>query len=105
VCDTTGDMTHLTWIQEDENGCHLEVYPRASNEVYMCGIGGSKYLNNEMLKKVCETNVFMCVCVYVCTRACVLLMDLRVCEMAGVNISIRRCSKWMSQRSFLDHKT
>jgi len=37
---------------EDENGCHLEVYPRASNEVYMCGIGGSKYLNNEMLKKV-----------------------------------------------------
>eukprot|EP00802_Teleaulax_amphioxeia_P017324 Tamp_17476.p1 GENE.Tamp_17476~~Tamp_17476.p1 ORF type:complete len:432 (+),score=100.34 Tamp_17476:120-1298(+) len=37
---------------EDSNGCHLEVYPRASNEVYMCGIGGSKYLNNEMLKKV-----------------------------------------------------
>lgn len=37
---------------EDTNGCHLEVYPRASNEVYMCGIGGSKYLNNDDLKKI-----------------------------------------------------
>ena len=29
---------------EDRNGCHLEVYPRPNGEVYMCGIGGSKYL-------------------------------------------------------------
>ncbi|EKX33390.1 hypothetical protein GUITHDRAFT_158911 [Guillardia theta CCMP2712] len=37
---------------EDSNGCHLEVYPRASNEIYLCGIGGSKYLDNDDLKKV-----------------------------------------------------
>mmetsp|Transcript_50407 Transcript_50407/g.119893 ORF Transcript_50407/g.119893 Transcript_50407/m.119893 type:complete len:436 (-) Transcript_50407:50-1357(-) len=37
---------------EDNNGCHLEVYPRNSNEIYLCGIGGSQYLNNQMLKKV-----------------------------------------------------
>lgn len=37
---------------EDANGCHLEVYPRASNEVYMCGIGGSKYLDNAQLKAI-----------------------------------------------------
>ena len=30
----------------------FQVYPRASNEVYMCGIGGSKYLDNAKLKKV-----------------------------------------------------
>ncbi len=32
-------MTYMGHIGEDDNGCHLEVYPRASNEVYMCGIG------------------------------------------------------------------
>eukprot|EP00286_Rhodomonas_abbreviata_P000103 CAMPEP_0181291678 /NCGR_PEP_ID=MMETSP1101-20121128/2098_1 /TAXON_ID=46948 /ORGANISM="Rhodomonas abbreviata, Strain Caron Lab Isolate" /LENGTH=377 /DNA_ID=CAMNT_0023396091 /DNA_START=159 /DNA_END=1289 /DNA_ORIENTATION=- len=37
---------------EDANGCHLEVYPRNSNEVYMCGIGGSKYLQNAELKAI-----------------------------------------------------
>jgi len=30
---------------EDENGCHLEVYPRSSGEVYLCGIGGSQYID------------------------------------------------------------
>lgn len=43
---------YALFCAEDSNGCHLEVYPRNSNEVYMCGIGGSKYLNNDMLKKI-----------------------------------------------------
>ena len=30
---------------EDANGCHLEVYPRSSGEVYLCGIGGSVYVD------------------------------------------------------------
>mmetsp|Transcript_21180 Transcript_21180/g.41207 ORF Transcript_21180/g.41207 Transcript_21180/m.41207 type:complete len:433 (-) Transcript_21180:807-2105(-) len=43
---------YALFCAEDSNGCHLEVYPRASNEVYMCGIGGSKYLNNDDLKAI-----------------------------------------------------
>ena len=34
---------------EDANGCHLEVYPRSTGEVYICGIGGSQYINEERL--------------------------------------------------------
>ena len=34
---------------EDENGCHLEVYPRSTGEVYICGIGGSQYIDEERL--------------------------------------------------------
>ena len=26
---------------EDNNGCHLEVYPRSTGELYLCGLGGS----------------------------------------------------------------
>eukprot|EP00288_Rhodomonas_lens_P016443 CAMPEP_0177716566 /NCGR_PEP_ID=MMETSP0484_2-20121128/14575_1 /TAXON_ID=354590 /ORGANISM="Rhodomonas lens, Strain RHODO" /LENGTH=469 /DNA_ID=CAMNT_0019228599 /DNA_START=78 /DNA_END=1487 /DNA_ORIENTATION=+ len=40
---------------EDELGCNLEVYPRAASaehEVYVCGVGGSRYLNNAQLKQV-----------------------------------------------------
>lgn len=34
---------------EDENGCHLEVYPRSTGEVYLCGIGGSQYIDEKRL--------------------------------------------------------
>lgn len=34
---------------EDENGCHLEVYPRSNGEVYLCGIGGSVYVDEKRL--------------------------------------------------------
>lgn len=34
---------------EDENGCHLEVYPRSNGEVYLCGIGGSIYVDEARL--------------------------------------------------------
>ncbi|KAL1530279.1 hypothetical protein AB1Y20_001191 [Prymnesium parvum] len=31
-------------------GTHLEVYPRSSGEVYLCGIGGSEYVSDERLR-------------------------------------------------------
>ena len=34
---------------EDEYGCHLEVNPRVDGSVYVCGCGGSKYLDNAAL--------------------------------------------------------
>eukprot|EP00746_Dinoflagellata_sp_MGD_P013552 gnl/MRDRNA2_/MRDRNA2_129321_c0_seq1.p1 gnl/MRDRNA2_/MRDRNA2_129321_c0~~gnl/MRDRNA2_/MRDRNA2_129321_c0_seq1.p1 ORF type:complete len:386 (-),score=68.33 gnl/MRDRNA2_/MRDRNA2_129321_c0_seq1:27-1184(-) len=37
---------------EDRNGCHLEVYPRSSGEVYICGCGGSQYIQSDELKKI-----------------------------------------------------
>lgn len=41
-------------------GTHLEVYPRASGEVYLCGIGGSEYIDARMLRagKVLPGEVF-----------------------------------------------
>eukprot|EP00958_Prasinococcus_capsulatus_P001336 scaffold115_cov304-Prasinococcus_capsulatus_cf.AAC.30 len=35
---------------EDDNGCHLEVYPRPSGEVYICGCGGSDYVSASRLR-------------------------------------------------------
>lgn len=32
-------------------GTHLEVYPRNTGEVYLCGIGGSQYIDARMLRK------------------------------------------------------
>jgi len=29
---------------EDENDCHLELYPRPDNTIYVCGFGGSPHL-------------------------------------------------------------
>jgi glycine/D-amino acid oxidase-like deaminating enzyme len=34
---------------EDRNGCHLEVYPRSTGEVYICGCGGSEYVDEARL--------------------------------------------------------
>ena len=34
---------------EDANGCHLEVYPRSTGEVYVCGCGGSEYVDESRL--------------------------------------------------------
>jgi glycine/D-amino acid oxidase-like deaminating enzyme len=31
-------------------GTHLEVYPRASGEVYLCGVGGSEYVSPDQLR-------------------------------------------------------
>ncbi|EWM27319.1 FAD dependent oxidoreductase [Nannochloropsis gaditana] len=34
---------------EDENGCHIEVYPRPDGKIYMCGLGGSDYVGGSRL--------------------------------------------------------
>jgi len=36
--------------EDDDHGTHLEVYPRNSGEVYLCGIGGSEYVTPERLR-------------------------------------------------------
>jgi len=36
--------------EDDRFGTHLEVYPRNSGEVYLCGIGGSEYVEGERLR-------------------------------------------------------
>lgn len=36
--------------EDDDYGTHLEVYPRNSGEVYLCGIGGSEYVTPERLR-------------------------------------------------------
>ena len=34
-----------------QNGCHLEVYPRANGDMYICGIGGSDYVEGDRLRE------------------------------------------------------
>mmetsp|Transcript_20446 Transcript_20446/g.27750 ORF Transcript_20446/g.27750 Transcript_20446/m.27750 type:complete len:272 (-) Transcript_20446:158-973(-) len=36
--------------EDDRFGTHLEVYPRNSGEVYLCGIGGSEYVDPDRLR-------------------------------------------------------
>lgn len=37
------------FCEEDNNSCHLEIYPRNDNTVYVCGIGGSDYVKGPRL--------------------------------------------------------
>jgi hypothetical protein len=32
---------YALFCDEDDNGCHLEVFPRNNGEIYVCGCGGS----------------------------------------------------------------
>ena len=41
---------YCLFCSEDSNGCHLEVYPRPNAEVYICGCGGSRYVDAEELR-------------------------------------------------------
>jgi glycine/D-amino acid oxidase-like deaminating enzyme len=41
---------YAVFCDEDENACHLELYPRADGSVYICGCGGSDYINNKRMK-------------------------------------------------------
>lgn len=36
--------------EDEAHGTHLEVYPRTSGEVYLCGLGGSEYVTPERLR-------------------------------------------------------
>lgn len=38
------------FCEEDSNDCHLELYSRIGNELYMCGLGGSDYVNGDRLR-------------------------------------------------------
>mmetsp|Transcript_36646 Transcript_36646/g.90167 ORF Transcript_36646/g.90167 Transcript_36646/m.90167 type:complete len:395 (+) Transcript_36646:78-1262(+) len=45
------------FCSEDEHGCHLEVYPRPDGDIYVCGLGGSDYLDNDRIKKTAPKDV------------------------------------------------
>lgn len=36
--------------EDDRFGTHLEVYPRSSGEIYLCGVGGSEHVSPERLR-------------------------------------------------------
>ena len=38
------------FVEQDGRGCHLEVYPRPSGEVYVSGCGGSRIVGSEQLR-------------------------------------------------------
>ena len=38
------------FCDEDSNGCHLELYPRADGSIYICGCGGSDYVDNSRMQ-------------------------------------------------------
>lgn len=38
------------FCDEDQNNCHLEIYPRPNGEVYVCGIGGSDHISGDQLR-------------------------------------------------------
>jgi hypothetical protein len=38
--DAVANEPAALFCAEDENACHLEVYPRSTGEVYICGCGG-----------------------------------------------------------------
>eukprot|EP00542_Grammatophora_oceanica_P015733 CAMPEP_0194030958 /NCGR_PEP_ID=MMETSP0009_2-20130614/4263_1 /TAXON_ID=210454 /ORGANISM="Grammatophora oceanica, Strain CCMP 410" /LENGTH=453 /DNA_ID=CAMNT_0038671001 /DNA_START=14 /DNA_END=1375 /DNA_ORIENTATION=+ len=46
----TVDATALFCGEDDRFGTHLEVYPRPDGSIYICGIGGSDYIQKDQLK-------------------------------------------------------
>ncbi|CAM9183541.1 unnamed protein product [Choristocarpus tenellus] len=52
------DDPYALFCGEDSNGCHLEVYPRPTGEVYLCGLGGSDYVNESRLRCVHCRGIF-----------------------------------------------
>ena len=39
------------FCDEDENSCHLELYPRPNGDLYICGCGGSDYVRGDRLRE------------------------------------------------------
>ena len=35
------------FCDEDDQGCHLELYPRVNGDLYICGCGGSDYVRGD----------------------------------------------------------
>lgn len=42
---------YACFCDDDTYGCHLELYPRPNGELYICGIGGSDYVNGDRLRE------------------------------------------------------
>lgn len=49
--DNKVDATALFCGEDDRFGTHLEVYPRPDGSIYLCGIGGSDYVQKEELMR------------------------------------------------------
>ena len=45
------DEPYALFCDEDANSCHLEIYPRNDASLYICGIGGSNYIDNDMMRE------------------------------------------------------
>ncbi len=45
------DEPYALFCDEDTNSCHLEIYPRNDGSLYICGIGGSNYIDNDMMRE------------------------------------------------------
>lgn len=41
----------VCFCDEDENNCHLELYPRPDGDLYVCGCGGSEHISGSRLCK------------------------------------------------------
>lgn len=42
---------YACFCAEDRNGCHLELYPRTNGDLYICGCGGSDYVEVDRLRE------------------------------------------------------
>jgi len=47
----------VLFCSDDRNGCHLEVYPRPNGDIYICGCGGSPYLDEDDIKDLMPKDV------------------------------------------------
>lgn len=43
------DSAYACFCDEDENSCHLELYPRPNGDLYVCGCGGSDHVSGNRL--------------------------------------------------------
>ena len=41
---------YACFCDEDNNACHIEMYPRVGGELYLCGLGGSDYVTGDRLR-------------------------------------------------------
>lgn len=43
-------QAYACFCEEDENACHLELYPRPNGDLYVCGCGGSDHVFGDRLR-------------------------------------------------------
>eukprot|EP00050_Salpingoeca_kvevrii_P007155 m.294174 g.294174 ORF g.294174 m.294174 type:complete len:373 (-) comp12938_c0_seq1:122-1240(-) len=47
----------VVFCDEDQFGCHLEIYPRPDGSVFLCGLGGSPHISSAEIKRVLPDEV------------------------------------------------